>query len=205
MSIQAIVWVLEDSEARLGARQVLISIANHADRWGRSAYPSIRTIARESRLSVREVQYSIRKLVESGELAVDRGGGPGGTNSYCLLLMAARSGNANFAVGGVQTGVQNPARNKEEQKQPESNTPLTPLPSRRSELLTVRDRRRLDREVWRLMDMHKEITLAEALEIACAELMLPVEAARNAVIAAGLKDALREREPAMRKPVKAVG
>ena len=72
MSVQAMTWVLEFSESRLGARHVLISIANHADRTGRNSYPSVRTIARESRLSEREVQYAVPDLVKLGDLYVER-------------------------------------------------------------------------------------------------------------------------------------
>jgi hypothetical protein len=90
MSVQAIAWVLEHSESRLGARHVLISIANHAKADGTGAWPSITTIAHESRLSEREVQLSIRKLVAAGELCVEQGAGPHGTNLYSLPLVAAR-------------------------------------------------------------------------------------------------------------------
>lgn len=87
MSVQAISWVLENSESRLGPRHVLISIANHADRLGKNAWPSVATIARESRLSEREVQYALRDLVKLGELKVERSAGPKGTNLYSLTLM----------------------------------------------------------------------------------------------------------------------
>ncbi len=84
MSVQAISWVLENSESRLGARLVLISIANHASHDGDSAWPSIATIAAETGLSERQVQYAIPELEALGELRVERGGGRGNTHKFFL-------------------------------------------------------------------------------------------------------------------------
>ncbi len=84
MSVQAISWVLENSQARLGDRCVLIAIANHADSRGNNAWPSVRTIAREARLSTRQVQHALKRLCQIGELEVQWGAGPHGTNRYCL-------------------------------------------------------------------------------------------------------------------------
>jgi hypothetical protein len=72
MSVEALSWVFQHSEARLGARHVLLSIANHAKSDGTGAWPSVETIARESKLSVREVQYCLTTLVEMGELVITR-------------------------------------------------------------------------------------------------------------------------------------
>lgn len=63
-------WVFDQSRASLGARLVLQSIANHADKRGGNAYPSIETIAEESHLSTRQVMRCIAQLEELGELAV---------------------------------------------------------------------------------------------------------------------------------------
>ena len=68
MSWQAVTWVLEHSEATLGSRLVLLSIASHANREGKSAWPSVDTICLEAKLSRREVQYALRSLEASGEL-----------------------------------------------------------------------------------------------------------------------------------------
>lgn len=51
MSVQAIGWVLEHSEEKLAPRLVLLALANHAGPDGSSAFPSIATIQRETRLS----------------------------------------------------------------------------------------------------------------------------------------------------------
>lgn len=84
MSWQAVTWVLEQSEAELGSRLVLLSIASHANREGHSAFPSLDTITRETLMSRREVIYCIQAMEEKGELHVDRGGGRGNPNSYTL-------------------------------------------------------------------------------------------------------------------------
>lgn len=84
MSVQALAWVLENSRATHGARLVLIAIANHANKDGEDAWPSVRTLAREARLSERQVQYAIRKLEKLGELTIFEGRGPKGCNRYAI-------------------------------------------------------------------------------------------------------------------------
>jgi hypothetical protein len=68
MSVQAMSWVFEHSTATLGARLVLLAVANHADKFGWNAWGSVATYAAEARLSVRQTQYALRKLAEIGEL-----------------------------------------------------------------------------------------------------------------------------------------
>lgn len=87
MSVQAISWVLECSEATLGDRLVMYSVANHCDSSGQSAFPSVATIAKECRLSERQVQRSIQNLQVLGELEVLRGVGIHGTNYFILKKM----------------------------------------------------------------------------------------------------------------------
>lgn len=96
MSIQAMTWVIEHSEARLGARLALIAIANHADRTGNHAFPSFETIALESRLSRRQAINAVRGLEADGHLLVKRGAGPGGVNVYAIVGMAGEK----FSLAG---------------------------------------------------------------------------------------------------------
>jgi hypothetical protein len=91
MSVQAISWVLDHSESRLGARCVLIAIANHAGPNGQGSWPSVKTIAKEAKLSEREVQYAKAELKRIGELQEQIGGGPKGANLYSLPKMGANS------------------------------------------------------------------------------------------------------------------
>lgn len=84
MSWQAVTWVLELSESTAYSRLVLLSIASHANREGKNAFPSLDTIAREALISRREVIYCIQEMEERGELAVNRGIGRGNPNHYEL-------------------------------------------------------------------------------------------------------------------------
>lgn len=73
MSLQAMTWVMR--EAPVGkdcaARVILYALADHEDPKGRGAYPSVKTLAELSHLSVRTVQ---RKLDELEELGVIKRG-----------------------------------------------------------------------------------------------------------------------------------
>ncbi|HUW00769.1 MAG TPA: helix-turn-helix domain-containing protein [Acidimicrobiales bacterium] len=84
MSIQALAWLIEevpnlyhDDEA-LSATQrlVLLSIANHADRFGGNAWPTMSTICHEAGVSKRRAQDAIRALEERGIISreVNEGG-----------------------------------------------------------------------------------------------------------------------------------
>lgn len=87
MSIQAIAWVLEESKATLASRLVLLSIANHADPRGVSSWPSVPLLARESRITERQVQRCIKILEESGELLIHRGMGDGRRHLFVMAKM----------------------------------------------------------------------------------------------------------------------
>lgn len=82
MSIQAIAWVLENSEAQLADRLVLLAIANHCDAHGFVAYPSVEQIAVEAGVSRRTVFRSIDQLVRMNELEVSKNRGRGQRNTY---------------------------------------------------------------------------------------------------------------------------
>jgi hypothetical protein len=87
ISVQAISWVIEHSKHSLGNFIVLLMVANHAKSDGTGAWPSVDTLARESRLSERETRYCLRALEQSGELQTKFGKGPHGTNIYNLPLV----------------------------------------------------------------------------------------------------------------------
>lgn len=84
MSIQAIAWVLEHSEATLADRLVLLAIANHADARGWNAWPSIPLIASEARVDDRTVYRAIEALEKRGEIIVERRRGR--PNRYAVAL-----------------------------------------------------------------------------------------------------------------------
>jgi len=112
MSAQCMGWVLRHSKQKGSALLVLIAIADHADPDGKNAWPSVKTLAKFSRLTERAVQYILRKLEEQGDIVCRQGAGPYGSNAYEVIM----AGDANFSVG-VQSlqggenfaGVQNSA------------------------------------------------------------------------------------------------
>jgi hypothetical protein len=77
--------VLRNSRATLGSRLVLLVLADYADEDGGSCWPSIKTIANESLLSERQVQYCLRNLEQLGEIEVSKGGGRR-SNRYRVLM-----------------------------------------------------------------------------------------------------------------------
>lgn len=87
MSWQAATFVTQNSKHKGSYLLTLLMIANHAHADGTGAWPSIATLAKETRLSERGVQYCIQKLKESGELGVIPDGGPKGVNGYCIIGM----------------------------------------------------------------------------------------------------------------------
>lgn len=86
MSVQAIGWVLEESETTGNTRLVLASIANHAGARGENAWPSYDTIAHEARCSRATAIRAVAACEELGELLVYEGAGRsrsgGATNRY---------------------------------------------------------------------------------------------------------------------------
>lgn len=80
-------WVLDNSKSRGLARLVLISLANHADKFGREAFPATKTIAGEAGISEREVRYCIAELTQLGEVQVEYKASKYGTNVYTLAKM----------------------------------------------------------------------------------------------------------------------
>src|SRR5665213_2323167 len=82
MSHQATTWVMEFSESHLSDRLVMGAIAHRISNDDGDAWPSIATIARESRLSERQVYDSIQSLISMGELVVRDELSERGTNRY---------------------------------------------------------------------------------------------------------------------------
>ena len=98
MSVHVLSWVLRHSEERLGNRLVLLVLADHAAEDGTEARPSVATIAREARLSERQVQYALRHLQEVGAIQDEREG-PKGVRVYRVTMLPP--GGAISAPGGA--------------------------------------------------------------------------------------------------------
>ncbi len=130
MSWQAVTWVLEHSEATLGSRLVLISIASHANREGRQSWPSVATVSLEAGLTRREVQYCLRTLESSGELLCKRGGGRGISNRYELPLVEKWLTAQNFRPLDKQRNPRHKGRNlPQETAHPIAQEPSLQQPS----------------------------------------------------------------------------
>jgi hypothetical protein len=73
MSVQAMSWVIDNSQHKGGSLLVLMMIANHAKSDGSGAWPSTTLLASECRMSERQVRRIIDSVLEpSGELTVQR-------------------------------------------------------------------------------------------------------------------------------------
>jgi len=71
MSVQAMSWAIEQQRVTdPTARHVLLVLANYAGKTGRSAYPAVGTIARETGLSERTVQLKLKQLLAEGVIAL---------------------------------------------------------------------------------------------------------------------------------------
>lgn len=67
MSVQAMSWALSQQVVTEShARHVLLCLANYADQSGRAAFPSVSSLALDTGLSPRTVQYRLRELESMG-------------------------------------------------------------------------------------------------------------------------------------------
>lgn len=85
MSFQAQTHVIENSQHKGAALLVLLMIANHAHADGSNAFPSVPTLAKECRMSARQITRIIKKLEASGEIVVDRSAG-GHSHRYRIVM-----------------------------------------------------------------------------------------------------------------------
>lgn len=87
MSLPVFTWVLDNSEATLGARLVLLVLAEHAHDDGSESYPALDTIARRTRMSRKGVRDALRRLVDDGHVAED-GLGPRGQTKWRITFQS---------------------------------------------------------------------------------------------------------------------
>jgi hypothetical protein len=127
LSVQAISYVIENSKHKGSYLLTLLMIANHAHSDGTGAWPSIATLARETRLSPRGVQYCIGYLRESGELLVIPDAGPRGCNAYAIAMTQSLRQTKNGMTQDFVPMTQNPTRRDAIAVAPESkNRPMEP-------------------------------------------------------------------------------
>ena len=85
MSIRMMTLVWDQSQHKGSELLLLLAIADNANDQG-VAYPSVRTLAKKTRLSTRQVKRLIKVVELSGELRVSYETGPRGCNEYSILL-----------------------------------------------------------------------------------------------------------------------
>lgn len=67
MSVQAMSWALSQQiVTESHARHVLLCLANYADQSGRAAFPAVSSLALDTGLAPRTVQYRLRELENIG-------------------------------------------------------------------------------------------------------------------------------------------
>lgn len=94
-------------------------IANYAHKDGTNAFPGFETIARDSRITIRQVTNIIPVLERSGELLVARGKGPHGTNLYTINMRQIRLPMEKISNGKtLYTDFQRSVRNQELEPSP---------------------------------------------------------------------------------------
>lgn len=103
MSIQAVGWVFDWSEATLADRLVLLAIANHADARGMNAWPSIEKIADEAKVDRATVFRAITALEQLGELTVLRR--PGRSSYYGITAFMGSQDATGEGVANCDGGV----------------------------------------------------------------------------------------------------
>lgn len=85
MSVRIISNVWDHSQAKLGARLVMLALADACNDAG-VCWPGIDRVAQKTHVSKRQVQRILPKLKETGELYYEQGVGPHGTNKYFITL-----------------------------------------------------------------------------------------------------------------------
>lgn len=85
MSVQASTWVIKHSSQKGANLLVLLMIANYAHADGTNAFPSVETLAKDCRMSKRQVLRILAALEASGELLIDHSAGRN-PNRYALAM-----------------------------------------------------------------------------------------------------------------------
>lgn len=88
MSVKVQTWVWDHSKSSGNDRLVLLKIADEADHDGTNTFPSMKTLARTTRVNERTIMRSVKRLEEMGELLVRRPDKYGaGHHNYYVVLM----------------------------------------------------------------------------------------------------------------------
>lgn len=88
MSIKIMSAIFENEELGPTHRLIMLSLADHADDWGR-CYPSISRLCQRTGLKERAVQINIRQLEDAGYITIHKNAGPSGANVYMVRATPA--------------------------------------------------------------------------------------------------------------------
>ena len=88
MSVQAMSWVIERSPHKGSELLLLLMIANHAAADGSNAFPSVNLLARECRMSPRQIIRMLHRLEASGAIVVQERAGPRGAHLMRVIMDA---------------------------------------------------------------------------------------------------------------------
>lgn len=113
MSLHALSWVLKHSEAKNGARLVLIALADFAHDDGSKAFPSIETLMQHTRLGRTAVREALRRLKEDGQI-VETGKVRSGTTIYSILMGSDSGQGGSDSVAEGSESDPDPSRNHQE-------------------------------------------------------------------------------------------
>lgn len=86
MSWQATNYVTEHSKHKGGSFLCLLMIANCADQDGRNSWPSIEKLAKDCRMSERQIQRIIVALEKTGEIRIQRCAGPNKKHKFTVMM-----------------------------------------------------------------------------------------------------------------------
>ncbi|HKA22251.1 MAG TPA: hypothetical protein VKN18_28490 [Blastocatellia bacterium] len=92
MSIGVMDKVWKESKQKGSLLTLILAIADCCRHDGAGAYPSIGWLARRIRETPRHTKRLLRKLEAAGEIEVEIGGGPHGTNLYSVALLPREEG-----------------------------------------------------------------------------------------------------------------
>jgi hypothetical protein len=124
MSIIALTWVFQHSEATLGGRLVLLALAEHAHDDGTETYPAVDTLVARTRMSRKGVQQALRRLEADGRIERD-GYGPRGQTKYRLIMDVE----AESRRGGEPTSPREAEGPEGRTAAPDGGEPRSPEPS----------------------------------------------------------------------------
>lgn len=115
-----------------GKLLVLLALADNADEETRRAWPSVKTLARKTVLSERQVQYCLKALADAGVIEILPNAGPSGTNVYHIYEPSEWGGAKTAGVQPTSPGGEPDCTGGVQSTSPGGVQPIAPEPSIRT-------------------------------------------------------------------------